>query len=295
MITALLTAALLLAAPTDAPSQQVGRDEPSASGRVVVGDGHLDIGPHLDAGRWRLAVRDDHAARAVWRDPSDVVIRVHDAARLTAPRDPQYAFLGSAQGRSVYVIPQTQNRQVVWTGWNTQDPEVVDAVGLGATFTLRGVRGPGQLHVFLQAGTGGAPDLLWTSGKRSAQPLFVESNTHTHANWVFTTPGVYLVDFEVSATLKSGRPVRDRRTLQFAVGDATRPATTVGPAPPPAATALPTAPPPARAEPTDDNGSTTWLVTALVAAAALGVGGLAATQGRARRRRAREILDRTDS
>jgi len=157
----------------------------------------------------------------VWRSPRDAVIRVPDAAVQQVPDDPAYAFLDQEPGAPVHVIPQTQNPDVVWVGWNTQDPGVMDAVARGVTMSLLGVQGPGDLTVFLQSGSLGAPDVLWNSRQPYPQPVWVETNTHTHANWVFARPGVYLATVEFTAELAGGGTVTAREVLRFAVGDRT--------------------------------------------------------------------------
>jgi surface-anchored protein len=166
--------------------------------------------------------RDDSAATPTWRNLDDTVLQIRDAALNPVPDDPNYAFLGVDPGTQVHVVPQTQNPAVVWVGWNTQDPEVMERVDRGATLSLLGVDGPGDLTMYLQSGNFGAPEILWDSTDDKAQPIWVDVNTHTHANWVFSEPGVYLVHVEVSADLIDGTEVSDSRSIRFAVGDAIR-------------------------------------------------------------------------
>ncbi|MFM9755279.1 choice-of-anchor M domain-containing protein, partial [Streptomyces turgidiscabies] len=83
---------------------------------------HVDLGPKVVGGAWKLRIRDDSTSPPVWRALDDVVLTVPDAARLTAPSGPEYPFLSGSAGRQVYVVPQTQNPNVIWLGWNTQDP-----------------------------------------------------------------------------------------------------------------------------------------------------------------------------
>jgi putative ABC transporter-associated repeat protein len=233
----LAAAAAALSAGTSAGSsyavghgldQQIERDQALVEGRAVLERGHVDVGPRLVDGTWTLLVHDDAAkadpaATSAWRRPEDVVLRVGDAARLEVPDDPAYAFLGAAPGSPVHVVPQTQNPDVVWVGWNTQDPEVMRLIDRGVTLGLGNVRGPGELLVYLQSGSFGAPEVLWDSRRTQAQPVWVDVNTHTHANWVFTEPGVYSVELTVSADTVDGRTVSDTRALRFAVGDGTDP------------------------------------------------------------------------
>lgn len=203
--------------------QRIEPDQQVASGRAELDGGHVDIGPRYAGERWALMVHDDSDRQgSVWRSPDEVVLRVTDAALQTVPDDPAYRFLGSPAGQRVHVIPQTQQEGVVWVGWNTQEPSVLASVDRGATLTLEGVQGPGDLVVYLQNGAFGEPDVLWDSRETGAQELFVDVNTHTHANWVFTAPGVYLVRIRASADLVDRSSVADTRVLRFAVGDATR-------------------------------------------------------------------------
>lgn len=204
----------------DPLTQAIAADQAIATGPAELSAGHVDIGPRLDADEWSLMVHDDSVVPSVWRSLDDAVIRVGDAAAQTVPDDPAYAFLGVDPGTAVHVVPQVQASGVVWVGWNTQEPNVLAAIDRGVTLSLLGVQGPGAVAVYLQAGNLTAPDVLWQSSEPQAQPIWVEVNTHTHANWVFTAPGVYLVQVEASADLIDGRHVAEVATLRFAIGDA---------------------------------------------------------------------------
>ncbi|MGI5149648.1 choice-of-anchor M domain-containing protein [Plantactinospora sp. CA-294935] len=206
--------------PTPGLDQSIAPDQPLATDRAVLRAGHVDIGPRYVDDRWTLLVHDD-AERPVWRSTDETVLHVSDAALQTVPDDPAYSFLDVEAGARVHVVPQTQQPDVVWIGWNTQDPRVMRDIDRGVTLTLLGVRGPGAMTVYLQSGNFAAPQVLWRSAEPKPQPLWVEVNTHTHANWVFTRPGVYLVAIQVSADLASGEQVSDTRLLRVAVGDAT--------------------------------------------------------------------------
>ncbi|HEU5149329.1 MAG TPA: choice-of-anchor M domain-containing protein [Iamia sp.] len=222
--------ALALAAPAGAQAttepdldQTIDADQGTATGPADLALGHVDMGPRFVDGDWTLMIHDDAVEPSVWRSLDDAVLQVGDTALLPVPDDPNYDFLGLEAGTEVHVVPQTQAPDVVWLGWNTQDPEVLDAVDRGVTMSLLGVDGPGTVTMYLQAGNLEPPDVLWTSETDEAQPVWVELDTHTHANWVFSEPGVYLLRVEVAADLISGATVTDTRTVRFAVGDATDP------------------------------------------------------------------------
>ncbi|WP_433533489.1 choice-of-anchor M domain-containing protein [Micromonospora sp. CA-263727] len=274
------------APPDPALDQSIAPDQPVAAGPAVLSAGHVDLGPRYVDGEWTLLVHDD-AAEPVWRDPDQTVLRVTDAAIQTVPDDPAYEFLGVAPGTRVHVVPQVQHDDVVWVGWNTQDPRVMRTIDRGVTLELAGVDGPGTVTMYVQAGTFNAPQVLWRSAEPPGQPMWVEVNTHTHANWVFTEPGVYLVAVRVGADLISGERMSAVRHLRFAVGDATSTEAALAAQPgsvEPAAS-------PAAADAGGDGpaeGSRQWLPLGLAATAAGLAVALAVVvlRGRAARRRA---------
>ena len=208
--------------------------------RVVLTTGHADIGPRAIDGAWRVQVRDDTTRPPTWRDADDVVVHALDAARTTVPEGQAYTFLG-APGAPVWVLPQVQRPDVVWLGWNTQDPSVATAIRREMTWRIHRVDGPGAFVLFL-TGNFGAPQVVFDSRTPFPQDSGVEANTHVHGNWVFTEPGTYLVDVEMSATSQQGQPVSGRGTLRLFVG-AGDPMTAFAPpaADAPAAAAPPTA------------------------------------------------------
>ncbi len=202
--------------------QQIDPDQDLMTDEAALDAGHVDMGPRFQDGEWTLMVHDDTALEgSVWRYLDRTVMRVLDAGQLTVPDDEAYSFLGVEPGAEVHVVPQTQNADVIWLGWNTQDPEVMSRVDRGVTLTMGHVTGPGELMVYLQAGGFGDPDVLWDSRGAPGQDLWVDVNTHTHANWVFTEPGIYLVELTASADLVDGETVEDTQFVRFAVGDDT--------------------------------------------------------------------------
>lgn len=290
-LAAALVAMLVVAGPAraqDPLDQTIDADQATATGPATLADGHVDIGPRFHEGAWTLMVHDDAEIPAVWRTLADTVIAVTDTAVQTVPDDPTYDFLGVDPGTPVHVIPQVQQSGVVWVGWNTQDPEVLDRIDQGATLTLLGVQGPGELIMYLQAGNLTEPDVLWRSTETDRQPLFIEVNTHTHANWVFTEPGTYLAEVEIAATLVGGEEVVDTETLRFAVGDQAdadeaRAATFTQPTAPPDVEASP-----AREaddeESTSGGGTAGLLVLAVAAVLVLAVVAVVLRSSRAKRR-----------
>lgn len=200
-------------------TQTLSAEQPVASGRTEISAGHVDMGPRFNNGKFELMLHDDHGESPVWRSLDEVIYHGSDKAILEVPNDPRYSFVGAPAGSKVYVIPQTETKGVIWPGWNTQDPQLVSKLNRGVNLTLEQVSGPGTFSLYLENGNFSAPQVLWSSTKSEPQKLWVEKNTHTHANWVFTAPGEYLLKVTASAELSDGSTVTDTRYLKFAVGD----------------------------------------------------------------------------
>ena len=232
-----LAAMLALVAPQAAWAQSNDSDQPSSAAdpaltQVVESDetvapsgeaaelsvGHADMGPKLSEDGLELLVRDDSQAEPVWRHLSDVVFRVSDAGQLEVPGGDEFAFTGAA-GKTVWVVPQQEISGVLWLGWNTQDPALISQTEGGVSLIFGGHQGDGDFSAFLQAGNFSGPQVLWDSHVGNSQPIHVDLNTHAHANWVFTEPGVHLVKITAEAKLTSGETVSDTQVLRFAVGD----------------------------------------------------------------------------
>ena len=200
-------------------AQSVAAHEEWSNEASEISVGHVDLGPRLIDGQWRAGLRHDAESGAVWRDPNQTVLRVGDAAIMTAPDSADYPFLADVAGKPVYVVPQTQNPSVVWLGWNTQDPAVTATIDRGLTMRVGPVSGPGRAWLFLQSGTFGKPLLLADSGAAPGD-VWIDSGTHVHANWAFSAPGTYTATVTFLGTTTAGEAVSASTTLRFAVGDA---------------------------------------------------------------------------
>ena len=87
-----------------------------------------------------------------------------------------------------------------------------------------GHQGPGEFSLFLQNGGFEEPQLLWSTATGDSEGFWVDLGTHTHANWVFTEPGIHQVRVRMSgegAGESAGKKVAAEATLTFAVGDET--------------------------------------------------------------------------
>ena len=204
-------------------AQVVSGDEEIAQPgtEAVIDHGHVDVGAQFIDGKAQFLARDDSAATPVWRDLNDVVFKVGDDAQLALPDDAQFDFVGGTPGQNVWVVPQTEQAGVPWVGWNTQSPSLVDAVDRGVTLEFLGHSGPGEFSLFLQNGGFEAPQVLWATAKQQQEGFWVDLNTHTHANWTFTEPGVHQVGVRFSGKTKDGSDFSTDGVLTFAVGNDT--------------------------------------------------------------------------
>ncbi|WIK64553.1 choice-of-anchor M domain-containing protein [Gleimia hominis] len=201
--------------------QTVSGDEEQAKPgtRKVVKAGHMDISPAIEQGKLSLRLRDDSEEKPVWRSLDDVVFELGEPAKQVLPDSGDFTFTGAKAGDAVWASPQAQIANVPWIGWNTQSPTLGDTRGV--TFEYVGHSGEGTFTVFEQAGGFSHPQVLWSSQEGQSRKLWVERNTHTHANWVFTSPGVHLVRMRITTDGDGkNRGLTAEATLRFAVGGA---------------------------------------------------------------------------
>lgn len=162
--------------------------------------------------------------------------------QFTVPDHPALSFLGDP-GDTVYAAPDLAfgGHDPVWLGFGAdtglpadafrdgtasldllsvaQSPALTEAADRGVTYEFAGHRGLGRFSLFLQNGGFEPPQQLWNSGEDGTQPFWVELNTHTHANWVFTEPGIHQVALTVTVPLLDATTLAVTRVLTFAVGD----------------------------------------------------------------------------
>ncbi|PRQ11900.1 hypothetical protein C1Y63_03315 [Corynebacterium sp. 13CS0277] len=181
--------------------------------------GHADFGPLFHDGALEIKIRDDTVVPPVWRDPNDVVFVLGAAAENRVPDSADYGLTGADPGQLVWAIPQNQVADVPWLGWNTQAPSFLDTHPTGMTLSVTGHQGPGTASLFLQSGTFEAPQALVDGRKVLPQSMWIEPNTHVHANWVFSDPGVHVLTLQADVDYPTGPPQTVTTVLRFAVGD----------------------------------------------------------------------------
>ncbi|WP_295819148.1 TIGR03773 family transporter-associated surface protein [uncultured Microbacterium sp.] len=205
-------------APAPAP---VGDTTPAArevaagqcvAGATILSSGHIDYASRIVGGRLESLVGDDSSGAKVYRDPAGVVLWLKPSARQQLPAG--FGAVGAA-GQTVWQVPQTQNPDLIWLGWNTEALSRANAAG-PVDWSLDGVAGPGRVTVYTSGVFGGVQNVVLDgAGSSSRIPLGV----HAHANWAFSEEGVYRLRMTQTVTLASGERSSDTATLTIAVGD----------------------------------------------------------------------------
>ena len=196
--------------PTPAPAPDNGGNDATPdpassllSDPVEIARGHLDVRLTQASGEggltYGLAVKDDsltNARTSVLRTVGSTTLTVAPNARFVRPvslSDPSYDVLGPV-GTATYVLPETQNSDIVWPGLST---EGIDYAALpdGADLTLHLAQAPeGARVAFFQGGTFGAGAKVHFDSSKGAGLVHTTEATHMHGNWVFSAPGTYRIE-----------------------------------------------------------------------------------------------------
>ena len=195
-------------APAPAPDNG-GNDATPAPASSLLSDpveiarGHLDVRLTQASGEggltYGLAVKDDsltNARTSVLRTVGSTTLTVAPNARFVRPAslsDPSYDVLGPV-GTATYVLPETQNSDIVWPGLST---EGIDYAALpdGADLTLHLAQAPeGARVAFFQGGTFGAGAKVHFDSTKGDGVVHTTEATHMHGNWVFSAPGTYRIE-----------------------------------------------------------------------------------------------------
>ncbi len=198
-------------APTSDPSPSPGHGDGEApapassllSDPVEIARGHLDVRLTQAAGEngttYGLAAKDDSltAARtSVLRTLESTTLAVAPNARFVRPAslsDASYDVLGPV-GAATYVLPETQNSDIVWPGLSTEGIDYA-ALPEGADLTLHLAQAPvGARVAFFQGGTFGAGAKVHFDSTKGDGVVHTTESTHMHGNWVFSAPGTYRIE-----------------------------------------------------------------------------------------------------
>ena len=203
-----------IAATTDNSAANNAAAAPVAD-HLVLEKGHVDaFNVTASNGALKLNLKEDVTGSHVQRDPSKVELHVKDAAKQTIPD----GWPGAGQS---YFLPQTQDHNILWPGWDTLGTQG-GGVDKHIDLEFTAVSGPGKVYLFGTNGFGGMEPLL-KGGATELKAGAVREQTfpaHTHANWAFTKPGLYKITVKARGIAsKSGATVEsEEQTYYFTVG-----------------------------------------------------------------------------
>jgi len=177
---------------------------------LTLDSGHVDVfHVSADGGDLKLDLREDVTGQHVTHDPADVLLEVGENTRTDATADV------AEIGESGYLLPQTQESDKLWPGWDTND---VKSGGFGAVdITFGEVDGPGDVYLFQQKGFGDIASVLTDGELTLGSGSVIEQSepSHVHTNWLFTEPGTYTMTVKAVA----GNTESNAATYTWQVGD----------------------------------------------------------------------------
>jgi surface-anchored protein len=212
---ALLAFAVLAAAPTTAAAALPNPQ------RTVLSVGHVDaVAPVYQDEQLRLRVKDDTGVLAAMRDPGDVLLHAKPESEIVIPGGlpPEWSFLGDP-GNSVWLLPETQDPNLLWPGFSSELFPAGVLAGETMTWRLLAVDGPGSVFLYDHSSFG-VPTRRFDTADGLPDALQMGVGVHAHFSWAFTARGLYKLTFQVDGTgvggsARSSGPVQYR----FFVGD----------------------------------------------------------------------------
>ena len=175
----------------------------SAQSQTFIPSGHVDIGIGYEDKAFDLHVHQEEPLEQEFA-PGEAVFAIGSAAAGVSPGGAFTSFLG-ASGTPVWVLPSTENSQLPFLGFGTEE--------------LKAISGPGTFSVWGVSGFG-APELKMSSvnGISADDRLLLVPGSHGHFNVGFSAPGDYLVTLEASGNhLIDGLRTSDPATYRFQV------------------------------------------------------------------------------
>ncbi|WP_165242950.1 choice-of-anchor M domain-containing protein [Corynebacterium lizhenjunii] len=224
----------VLALGASADSAEPGPEH--CTDKTVLDRGHVDITVTREGNQLHTRLKDETALvdkKVVHRLLDSVVLGVHDNARRKRTQHQaakEFDFMGPV-GEYFYLLPQVQNQDIIWPGYNTSQLD------------YSRLNGPVQLHLEPVHIPDGASWGLYLSRGFDEAEVLADSTigdytvdttfaSHTHTGWAFSRPGLYAFRVYYTATDADGTALASApQTMTVAVGDAALGECTGGAAP----------------------------------------------------------------
>lgn len=182
--------------------------------RLVLDHGHVDAFSVFPEGDGvTLAVTEDVTQTHKRRPANEVLLHVKESAYT------EVTARISGIERAGYALPQTQNPELLWPGWDSM--AIADKMPEASVYlSVDEIRGPGEVFVW-QDTFSGDPQPVLDSGLRMQNGATIKQSApaHSHANWLFTKPGAYQMTLHASVTDQGKSLASNAATFTWIVGD----------------------------------------------------------------------------
>ncbi|MCG7241486.1 MULTISPECIES: choice-of-anchor M domain-containing protein [Corynebacterium] len=162
-------------------------EECSSSDFDLITKGHQDMALSGDSGDLSFTVKDDD--KGVEHDSESFAIEVSDDLK-----QPLSELGDSSLPDEGWILPQTQDPDAPWLGFNTQElSQDLLATGDTANLSMAIAQGPEDGRILAYQVNLGDPKVLMDTADGSAWDY--PGNSHSHPAFAFTEPGTYAVSF----------------------------------------------------------------------------------------------------
>lgn len=170
-------------------SQHLSAVTTLSSGHVDIFEVHYDSA--VDPPEFSLHVHDHDTGGHF--EPADVILRVNENTLFASP-----AGLTSILGASAYILPSTQESDMLYGGVSADGPA---GIFKNNRFSVRmisaGPGNPGNFVMYRFSGGGTLQVGLQAIGSiLSVSEFTIPIGGHEHWNWGFSAPGVYTYEFQ---------------------------------------------------------------------------------------------------
>jgi surface-anchored protein len=171
----------------------------------VIDEGHIDpIDAAFEDGALSLSIHDESTVPDVEREHENTLLVVKPAAKVQVP-DSRFSFIGPV-GRTFWLLPEAQldaqAAGILWPGLAAEEIEPGVFVGDVAQFRFKQVIGPDGLSLFVSPSDESSPPQVVVDSENGLPDVIsVPVGSHSHLNWAFESPGIYLVKVDVRGKL----------------------------------------------------------------------------------------------
>ncbi|MGL4421565.1 MAG: choice-of-anchor M domain-containing protein, partial [Gemmataceae bacterium] len=184
---------------------------------AVLSEGDVDVGIAVEEGAFEPHIHDEEADLEY--EPSAGLFHIRSIGATARSADAAFDFLGVNPGQTFWRLGQEPVGGLLFLGLGAEEIEPGVLVDDKLQVRFLSVSGPG--HVSLWNNTDTGPEVLAASinGLNSADQFTLNSGSHTHYNWGFSSKGFYQVTLQFEAKLAETGEVllSEPATYNFAV------------------------------------------------------------------------------